>query len=83
MTFNLPDMSDLHYLSATGALKLLRSGALSPVELMEATIQRAQQVGPSINPFADRYFDQAMENAKRSEARYLKGSPRIELLRKV
>ncbi len=76
MTFDLPVMSDLHYLSATEALKLLRSGALSPVELMEATIQRAQQVGSSINPFADRYFDQAMENAKRSEARYLKGNPR-------
>ncbi len=26
MTFNLPDMSDLHYLSATEALKLLSPG---------------------------------------------------------
>ena len=35
-------MDDLHYLSATDALRLFRTKELSPVELMEAVIARAE-----------------------------------------
>ena len=34
----------MHYLSATEALRLFRSGELSPVELTEAVIARAEAV---------------------------------------
>ena len=44
-------MDDLHYLSATDALRMFRTKELSPVELLEAVIARAEQVEPVINAF--------------------------------
>ncbi len=66
-------MTDLLFLSATEAARLFRSRALSPVELMQAVIDRAEAVEPKINAFTYRYFDEAMAAAKRSEARFVKG----------
>lgn len=66
---------DLCYVSATEALRLFRAGTLSPAELMRALIARAEAVNPRINAFADRYFDEAMDKARASEARYAKGAP--------
>ena len=68
--------AELGYLTATAVLKLFKSGDLSPVELMQHTIERANQIQDTVNPFADRYFDQAMMNAEKSAMRYLKGRPR-------
>jgi aspartyl-tRNA(Asn)/glutamyl-tRNA(Gln) amidotransferase subunit A len=68
-------MSDLHYLSATGALAMFRSTELSPVELLEAVIARAEAVEPAINAFAESRFDEALEAAKAAEARYATGEP--------
>lgn len=63
---------DLCYLTATDALKLFRKRKLSPRELMAALIARAEKINRSINCFADTYFDEALAEAKRSEARYMK-----------
>jgi Asp-tRNA(Asn)/Glu-tRNA(Gln) amidotransferase A subunit family amidase len=63
---------DLCYLSATDALALFRKKKLSPVDLMKALIARAERVNPKVNCFADRYFDEGLEQAKASEARYMK-----------
>jgi Asp-tRNA(Asn)/Glu-tRNA(Gln) amidotransferase A subunit family amidase len=63
-------MSELHYLSATEALAMFRSKELSPVELVEAVIERAQAVEPVINAFAERRFDEAIDAARAAEARY-------------
>ncbi len=57
-------------LSATEALVQFASHELSPVELMRAVIARAEQVEPVINAFADRYFDEALEQAEHAEARW-------------
>ena len=38
------------------ALKNFKSRTLSPVELIDAIITRAEKVQQTINPFADRYF---------------------------
>jgi Asp-tRNA(Asn)/Glu-tRNA(Gln) amidotransferase A subunit family amidase len=65
-------MDDLCYLSAVEALRMFRSGQLSPVELMEAVIARAGQVEPSINAFADTHYESAMEQARAAEAAYAK-----------
>ncbi len=62
--------SDLHYLSATEALARFRSRDLSPVELLEAVIARAEQVEPDINAFAFTYYDRALEQAKAAERVY-------------
>ena len=66
---------ELHYLSATEALRLFESRELSPVALMQAVIARAQESEPKINAFSHTYFDEALEQAKASEARYAKGEP--------
>ena len=67
---------DLCYLSATEALALFKSRELSPVELLDAILARAETIAPAVNPFADRYFDEARTRAKQAEARYLSGKPR-------
>ena len=71
-------MSDLHYMSATEALKQFKARKLSPVELVRAVIDRAAAVEPSINAFAQTFFDEALTQAKSAEARYAGGgkSPR-------
>jgi aspartyl-tRNA(Asn)/glutamyl-tRNA(Gln) amidotransferase subunit A len=63
-------MTDLHYLSATDALKMFRRKELSPVELMTAVIERAQTVEPVINAFAQTLYDEAVSAAKEAEKRY-------------
>jgi aspartyl-tRNA(Asn)/glutamyl-tRNA(Gln) amidotransferase subunit A len=69
-------VSDLHRLSAVEALALFRARGLSPVELMEATIARAEELEPTINAFAFTHFERALEQARAAEARYLAGDPR-------
>jgi aspartyl-tRNA(Asn)/glutamyl-tRNA(Gln) amidotransferase subunit A len=70
-------VSDLHYLSATEALRLFRSRELSPVELVTAVIARAEQVEPAINAFAETRYAEALAQARAAEARYCgtSGSP--------
>jgi aspartyl-tRNA(Asn)/glutamyl-tRNA(Gln) amidotransferase subunit A len=71
-------MEDIVYLSAGEALRLFRSGQLSPVELMTAVIERAAKVEPMVNGFAEKTFDAALEEARVAEARYAgqSGPPR-------
>jgi aspartyl-tRNA(Asn)/glutamyl-tRNA(Gln) amidotransferase subunit A len=66
-------MSDLHYLPAAEALRLFRTRKLSPVELTQALVDRAAKVEPSINAFAQTFFDEALASARKAEARYAKG----------
>ena len=63
-------MTELCYLSATDALRLFRSGELSPVELAEAVIARAEAVEPAVNAFAATFYAQALDQARAAEARY-------------
>jgi Asp-tRNA(Asn)/Glu-tRNA(Gln) amidotransferase A subunit family amidase len=71
-------MTDLHYLPAAEALRAFRARELSPVELVTAVIDRAEEVEPVINAFAETFFDEALEQARGAEARYLGrgGQPR-------
>ncbi len=69
-------MDDLHYMSAVEALRLFRSRKLSPVELMEAVVARAEAVEPTVNALCLTYFDEAMEAARVAEAAYMgRGEP--------
>jgi Asp-tRNA(Asn)/Glu-tRNA(Gln) amidotransferase A subunit family amidase len=67
----MPD-SDICFLTATEALRLFRSRKLSPVELLEALVQRATRVEPLINAFAAQRIEQAHEAAKHAERVYLR-----------
>ena len=62
-------MSDLCYLSASEALRRFRQRTLSPVELMQAVITRAEAVEPRINAFTYTYFDEALESAGHRDLR--------------
>jgi Asp-tRNA(Asn)/Glu-tRNA(Gln) amidotransferase A subunit family amidase len=75
MEMQMSDL-DLCYLSASQALELFRRRELSPVELLKALIERADQVEPSVNAFTFTYFDEALESAKEAEARYMRGEAR-------
>ena len=67
---------DLFYLPAVEALRLFRSRQLSPVELIDAMIARAEAVEPQVNAFAEQMFETALEQARKAEARYAgKGEP--------
>ena len=69
-------MTDLHYLSATEALERFRSRDLSPVELLDAVIARAEEVEPTVNALCHTFCDEAREQARAAEARYAgKGEP--------
>ena len=68
--------AELNYLSVMSALALFRAKELSPVELLAAVSKRTEAIEASVNPFADKYFEQGFERARQSEARYAKGKPR-------
>ena len=63
-------MSQLSYISATEALRRFADRSLSPVELMNATIARAEAVEPVVNALCHEFFDQAMDQARAAEQRY-------------
>jgi Asp-tRNA(Asn)/Glu-tRNA(Gln) amidotransferase A subunit family amidase len=67
--------SDLHFLPATEALAAFRARELSPVELLEAVIARAEAVEPTVNALCHLRFDEAREEARRAEAAYAGRGP--------
>jgi Asp-tRNA(Asn)/Glu-tRNA(Gln) amidotransferase A subunit family amidase len=75
-------MSDdeLCYLSATEALGRFKARKLSPVELMQAVIARADKVDPKINAFPIKHYDRALKQAKQAEARYMRTDGRLRPL---
>ncbi|MEM8649465.1 MAG: amidase, partial [Pseudomonadota bacterium] len=67
---------DLVFMSACEAITRFRDRSLSPVELTEAIIARADATEPLVNAFSYTYFDQARAAAKIAELSYLgKGEP--------
>ena len=73
-------MSDLElcYLPATEAIARFKAKKLSPVELMQAVIDRAEKVEKKINAFPLKFYDRALTQAKKAEEKYGKtdGRPR-------
>ena len=61
---------DLCYLSAAEAARLFRRGELSPAELMQAVIDRAETVEPTINAFAATHYERALAQAKEAADRF-------------
>ena len=66
-------MTEPWELSATDALALMRTRALSPLELLDSVIARAESVEPVVNAFAETRYDEARDAAKRAVHRYTTG----------
>ena len=58
---------------ASEAIKRFKAKKLSPVELMEAVIRRAEATKDKVNAFTNTHFDEAMALARKAEAKYAKG----------
>jgi amidase len=66
----------LEYMPAHRQLEMFRAKQLSPREVLKAQAERFQHVGSGLNAFPSEHFEEALEQAKESEQRYLKGDPR-------
>lgn len=71
---------DLCYLPATEALARFRARKLSPVELMQSVIARAEATAKKVNAFTYTHFDEALAAARKAEAKYAKSGARIGAL---
>lgn len=65
---------DLCYMPAHEALARFRDKSLSPVELTQALIARAESVQPALNAFTYNHFDEALDLARKAEAKYARGA---------
>ncbi len=63
-------MNELCYMSAGEALALFARRELSPLELMRAVIDRAEQVEPAVNALCHTFFEAALDQARAAEQRY-------------
>ncbi len=72
--------AELCYLPAVEALKLFKRRKLSPVELLQAQIARAETAEPVINAFTETYYEEALAQARKAEARYMKKAARLRPL---
>lgn len=66
-------MSDFAYVSAAELARRVASKAVSPVELMDATIARIEARNPSLNALIFTDFDGARGEAKKAEAAVMRG----------
>jgi amidase len=71
---------DLCYMPATEALALFRARKLSPVELMQAVIKRAETVNRKVNAFTFTHYEEALAAARKAEAKYAKAGARTGAL---
>ncbi len=69
MRSNLPD------LSAVELRRLIGSRQVSPVELMDACIDRIESLNPAINAICATDFTRAREAAREAEAQVMRGAP--------
>ena len=67
--------TDLCYTPATELSRLIRSKALSPVEVMEAVLARIERINPVINAYCTMRATEAMDEARRAEAMVMTGRP--------
>ncbi len=69
-------MSDpeLCYLPASEALRRFKNRTLSPVELLQAQLERMEETKDSVNAFCFVYTDEAKAEAQKAEARYAAGA---------
>ena len=73
------DAADLADCTACELLQMFASRQASPVEAMRSVLARVERLDPTLNAFCYVAGDEALEAARRSEARWLKGAPSGDL----
>ena len=68
--------TELAYLSAVDALEAFRNGSLSPIDYLEALIERIERLEPTINAVAERRYAEARTEAVVAADRYAAGTAR-------
>ena len=65
-------MTDLElcYMPGRRLQAMYREGSLSPVELVDTQIRRAQAVNPVVNAYTDSFFEEALAQARGAAARF-------------
>jgi aspartyl-tRNA(Asn)/glutamyl-tRNA(Gln) amidotransferase subunit A len=63
------------FLPATRLAAMIAARAISPVEVMDAVLARAERLDAVLNPFALRRFDAARDAARAAEAAVMAGAP--------
>ena len=66
--------TDLTYLSAFESARLIREKKLSPVDLVDASLRRIEEVNPTLNCFCFVYPDEARAQARKAEAAAMRGA---------
>ena len=66
---------DFSFVAATELAHLIREKTVSPVEIMRATIARAEALNPKLNAICTPTFDAAMQSAAEAEAAVMRGRP--------
>ncbi|TCT21344.1 amidase [Thiobaca trueperi] len=66
----------LCYASVDELKAMFQAGKASPVDLLKAQIKRVEALNPKVNCITYEHFDQAMKEARASEARYRSGEAR-------
>jgi len=69
-------MTDLHWMRATEAARAIAARELSPVELMDALLERIGRLDPKLNVFIRLDGDAAMDAARAAEAEIMAGRRR-------
>jgi len=62
----MTDLADVWKLDATDQAELVRTGAVTPLELVDAAIARIEQINPALNAVVYQMFERARENAQRA-----------------
>jgi len=68
-------VTELYYRTCTELVDLIRSGELSPVELMEETLRRIEAVNPKVNAFVALRPEEALAEAREVAKRLASGDP--------
>ena len=71
-----PRSLELCYLGAVELIERFRSGELTPLDVLDAQIERHEAVNPLVNATTDTHFDTAREAARAAGERYRRGDAR-------
>ena len=68
-------MDEIAFLDATAQAKLVRSGEMSPAELVDGAIERIERLNPTLNAVIHPLYEQAREAAKTPQPGPFSGVP--------